>query len=57
MLICDGNSMRLSAKEYEVMRMLMQSPRQVISKEAILSKVWGYDSEAVENNVEVYIEI
>lgn len=55
MLICEGNSMRLSAKEYEVMRILLQSPRQVISKELLLSKVWGYDSEAVENNVEVYI--
>ncbi len=55
MLICEGNSMRLSAKEYEVMRILLQSPRQVISKELLLSKVWGYDSDAVENNVEVYV--
>lgn len=55
MLICEGNSMRLSAKEYELMRILLQSPRQVISKELLLSKVWGYDSDAVENNVEVYI--
>lgn len=55
MLICEGNSMRLSAKEYEVMRILMQSPRQVISKDLLLLKVWGYDSEAVENNVEVYV--
>lgn len=55
MLVCEVNSMRLSAKEYEVMRIFMQSPKQVISKELLLSKVWGYDSDAVENNVEVYV--
>ena len=55
MLVCEEHSMRLSAKEYEVIRILLQSPKQVISKELLLSKVWGYDSNAVENNVEVYI--
>lgn len=37
------------------MRLLFQSGAQNISKEAILTKVWGYDSDAVENHVEVYI--
>ena len=30
---------------------------QNVSKEAILSKVWGFDSNAVENHVEVYVEL
>ena len=55
MLTCDANSIRLSAKEFEIMRFLLQSGERNLSKEAILSRVWGFDSEAVENHVEVYI--
>ena len=54
-LICGENSIRLSAKEFEVMRMLMVSGTNHTSKEALLTKVWGYDSNAVENHVEVYV--
>ena len=54
-LICGENSVRLSAREYEVMRLLMVSGTNHISKEALLTKVWGYDSNAVENHVEVYV--
>ena len=53
-LICGENSVRLSAREFEVMRLLMISGTNHISKEALLTKVWGYDSNAVENHVEVY---
>lgn len=55
MLICGENSVRLSAKEFDVMRFLLQSKDAVLSKEVILAKVWGYDSNAVENHVEVYV--
>ena len=54
-LLCDGKSLRLSAKEFDVMRMLMQQKEKNLSKEAILQKVWGFDSDAVENHVEVYV--
>jgi len=37
------------------MRCLMQSPEQNISKEAMLVRVWGFDSNATENHVEVYV--
>ena len=37
------------------MRLLMQSKDRNLSKEALLARVWGYDSNAVENHVEVYI--
>ena len=46
---------RLSAREFDVMRFLMQSGARNISKETLLQKVWGYDSNAVENHVEVYV--
>ena len=54
-LNCNGNSIRLSAREYDVMRLLMQAKGGNTSKEQILSKVWGFDSDAVENHVEVYV--
>ena len=55
MLICGEKSVRLSAKEFDVMRLLMQYKGNNLSKEVILAKVWGYDSNAVENHVEVYV--
>ena len=54
-LICGKKSVRLSAKEFDVMRFLLQSKSSVLSKEVILARVWGYDSNAVENHVEVYV--
>ena len=54
-LICGERNIRLSAKEFDVMRLLMQNPERNHSKEAILAHVWGYDSNAVENHVEVYV--
>lgn len=54
-LVCGEKRVRLSAKEFDVMRFLLQSHGAILSKEAILAKVWGYDSNAVENNVEVYV--
>ena len=55
MLVCGEKSVRLSAKEFDVMRLLLQYKGNNLSKEIILAKVWGYDSNAVENNVEVYV--
>ena len=55
MLVCDGKTVRLSAKEFDVMRFMFQSQNRVISKEMILARVWGVDSNAVENHVEVYV--
>ena len=54
-LVCGNNSVRLSAREFDVMRFLLQSGERNLSKEVILARVWGYDSEAVENHVEVYV--
>ena len=54
-LVCGENSVRLSAKEFDVMRFLLQSGRNNLSKEVLLAKVWGFESNAVENHVEVYV--
>ena len=48
-------SVRLGFKEFEVLRLLMASARAVVPKEDIIARVWGMDSNAEENNVEVYV--
>lgn len=55
MLVCGSKNVRLSAREFDVMRFLMQSKDRNLPKEVILARVWGYDSNAVENHVEVYV--
>ena len=54
-LLCGEKQVRLSAKEFDVMRFLLQTKERNLSKEALLARVWGYDSNAVENHVEVYV--
>ena len=54
-LICGSKNIRLSAREFDIMRFLMQAKENNVSKETLLTKVWGYDSNAVENHVEVYV--
>jgi len=54
-LKCKDRSLFLNAKELEIMRLLILNSKQITSKETLLLKVWGYDSDAVDNNVEAYI--
>lgn len=54
-LTCGDDSVRLGFKEFEVLRLLMASFHAVVPKEDIISKVWGLESEAEDNNVEIYI--
>lgn len=54
-LHCKEKSIRLSAKEFDIMRFLLQSGSRNLSKEVLLSRVWGFESNAVDNHVEVYV--
>lgn len=54
-LHCGGKSVRLGFKEFDILRLLMQHSRSVVPKEDIISRVWGLESDAEDNNVEVYI--
>ena len=54
-LVCGNSRIRLSAKEFDVMRFLMQAKGTILPKEVILARVWGYESNAVDNYVEVYV--
>src|SRR5574344_1841800 len=50
-----GEAIKLSLKEYQILDMLFENPHQIITKERIIEKIWGGDSNAEYNNVEVYI--
>ena len=54
-LSCKTKSIKLGYKEFEIMKLLMANPGAIISKDDLLVKVWGYESDAEDNNVEVYI--
>lgn len=54
-LICGERRVRLGSKELELMRLLMENRDILLPKETILLKIWGYDSNAEGNTVEVYM--
>lgn len=54
-LSCKGKELRLASKEYQMLEMLMVNPRQIISANQFMDRIWGYDSEAEMNVVWVYI--
>lgn len=54
-LSAGDRSVRLGFKEFEVMRLLLVNQCSVVTKETLITKVWGIESEAEDNNVEVYI--
>ena len=51
----DGRLIDLSTREFDLLRLLMMHPNQVLPRERILDQVWGYNFFGDANNVEVYI--
>lgn len=54
-LISGENKVKLSLKEFKIMEFFMNNPEQIITKERLIDRIWGDDSDAEYNNVEVYI--
>ena len=54
-LFCGARSVTLSNKEFQILNILMANSNMVVSKDKLISKVWGADSETSENSVEAYI--
>lgn len=56
-LICNANgqSVRLSEKEYHILEYLIANQGQILTREQLAVKIWGFESEAEYNNVEVYM--
>ena len=54
-LVCESRSVRLGSKELELIRLLIANRGILLSKESIYLKIWGYDGQAGDSIVEVYI--
>ncbi|HIX15059.1 MAG TPA: response regulator transcription factor [Candidatus Hungatella pullicola] len=54
-LICKDNKVRLSEKEFRILEYLIANQGQILTREQLAVKIWGYDSDAEYNNVEVYM--
>ncbi len=54
-LRCGPNTLSLNPKETELLKLLMLNTNSLLSKEILIEKIWGYDSDATSNNVEAYI--
>ena len=54
-LSCGGESVQLSHKEFELLKCFLYNPTMTLTKETLILRAWGADSEATDNNVEVYI--
>jgi two-component system, OmpR family, response regulator QseB len=54
-VVVHGEDLELSAREYSMLEVLMRHPDQVMSREQLLSQVWGYDFDPASNVIDVYI--
>lgn len=54
-MICKTNEITINGKELELLETLLVNKNQIINRETLANKIWGYDSEAEYNNVEVYV--
>ena len=51
----NAQEVRLGAKEYQLMEILLRNPAQILTKETLFERVWGLESDAEYNTLEVYI--
>lgn len=51
----NGQSVRLSEKEYHILKYLISNSKQILTRAQLAVKIWGFESEAEYNNVEVYM--
>lgn len=52
---CQNQDIPIAGKELELLEMLLLNKKQIVSRETLASKIWGYNSQAEYNNVEVYV--
>lgn len=53
-LICGNNEIQISKKELELLEYFLLNKNQIVTRENLFEKIWGYDSDVEYNNVEVY---
>jgi len=52
---CLGRRIMLTPREFELLEAFMRRPRQVLNRDELLARVWGYDFETDTNVVDVYV--
>ncbi|MEK4302475.1 response regulator transcription factor [Oceanobacillus sp. FSL K6-0251] len=57
LLVCGTNEVILPIKEAQLLELLIYRKNTVVSKEQIIEKLWGYDSEAEDNHVEIHVSL
>ena len=50
-----GQSVKLGTKEYQLLECFLRNPGQILGREQLIERVWGYEGDAEYNNLEVYI--
>lgn len=53
--VSNGKTMKIAGKEMQLLELFLVNQNQVLEKEQIATKIWGYESDAEYNNVEVYV--
>lgn len=54
-LRCENKEVGLSSKEFEIARIMLSEPKMTFSKDLLISRAWGFDSEVSDNNIEAYV--
>ncbi len=54
-LTCRDENVQLSKKEFDVLKTFLYNPTMTITTDSLIENVWGIDSDATDNNVEVYM--
>ena len=54
-LSCKDNTITLTQREFEILNYFMQRPKNIVSKDDLITKLWGFESDIEYNNIEVYI--
>ena len=54
-MMSNDSSITLTQKEFDILKYFMQRPKIVVSKDDLITKLWGFDSDVEHNNIEVYI--
>jgi DNA-binding response OmpR family regulator len=57
MLIYDGGEVKLTLKETQILEIFMNNVNRIVTKDAIIEKVWGYDADVEDNHVESHISL
>ncbi|CEI71784.1 response regulator transcription factor [Romboutsia hominis] len=51
----NGTSLALTSKEFDILKYFMERPKSIVTKDDLITKLWGFDSDVEHNNIEVYI--